>query len=378
MSTRLKVPLKNPKPDFEEFEKVIKGEKEAEKVHFVELFADPEIMASIMEDFWGGKSVLRSLPQNVLSWSPEIKKKFLRQTIDWWYGMGYDYVALNGSRVSGLYFARKERQTEDTALLSRGERTWVEEGKGVISSWQDFEEYPWPKVDKINYSSYEFAARNLPEGMKIMTFPCAGVLEICSEVLLGFEGMSYLLYDDPDLVEAVFNKVGGIIQNVYENMVGIDGVGGFLQGDDMGFTTSTTFSPQILRKLVLPWHKKFAALAHQYGRMYCLHCCGNVLTLIEDFIENVKIDAFHSFQDVIIPVGEFKKRYGDRIATLGGVDMDKLCRLDEKSLRDYVRNILDECMPDRYALGSGNSIANYIPVENYLIMLDEGLKWKGF
>jgi len=28
-----------------------------------------------------------------------------------------------------------------------------------------------------------------------------------------------------------------------------------------------------------------------------------------------------------------------------------------------------------YALGSGNSITNYIPVENYLIMLDEGAKW---
>lgn len=75
----------------------------------MELFADLEVMASIMEDFWGGKSVLRSLPQNVLSWSPGIKKKFLRQTIDWWYRMGYDYVALNGSPVSGLYFTRKER-----------------------------------------------------------------------------------------------------------------------------------------------------------------------------------------------------------------------------------------------------------------------------
>ena len=379
MSTQFKVPLKNPKPDFEEFEKVIKGEKEAEKVHFVELFADPEIMTSIIENFWGEKAVsFSNLAEEAKSWSPEIKKDFLRQTINWWHRMGYDYVALGGPVVSGLYFPSTFRQGKDTASLSRGERTWVEEGKGVITSWQDFQEYPWPNLDKIDYSSYEFAAKNLPEGMKIMTCPHMGVLEICSEVLLGFEGMSYLLYDEPDLVEAVFNKVGGIIYDFYKNVAEIDGVGGFFQGDDMGFTTSTTFSPQILRKLVLPWHKKIAALAHQYGKMYWLHCCGNVLALMEDFIEDVKIDAFHSFQDAIIPVGEFKKRYGDRIATFGGVDMDKLCRLDERSLREYVRNILDECMPDRYALGSGNSVANYVPVKNYLIMLDEGLKWKNF
>jgi len=59
---------------------------------------------------------------------------------------------------------------------------------------------------------------------------------------------------------------------------------------------------------------------------------------------------------------------------LGGVDVNKLCRLKEKELRPYVRDILDKCMPGGgYALGSGN----YIPIENYLIMLDEGAKWGG-
>ena len=57
--------------------------------------------------------------------------------------------------------------------------------------------------------------------------------------------------------------------------------------------------------------------------------------------------------------------------------MDKLGRMNESELRNYVRGILDECMPGRYALGSGNSIANYIPVENYFAMLDEGLNWHG-
>jgi len=30
----------------------------------------------------------------------------------------------------------------------------------------------------------------------------------------------------------------------------------------------------------------------------------------------------------------------------------------------------------KYALGSGNSISNYIPVKNYLVMLEEGLNFK--
>jgi len=370
----LKVPLKNPRPNFEEFKEVIKGEKVAKKVHFVELFPDPEIVSS-MAEILGEKPAPFSPSILSASGSLQTRKDFMRRWINWWYRMGYDYVTIIGSVFSGLNFPSKARKTKDTASFPRKERTWVEEGRGMIASWEDFEKYPWPNPDKVNYSLYEFIAKNLPEGMKLMICPCSGVFEISSESLLGFEGMSYLLYDKPDLVEAVFNKVGETIYNFYKNIVKLDKVGGFFQGDDMGFKTSTIVSPQILRKLVLPWHKKFASLAHQYDKMYWLHCCGNVLTLMEDFIEDVKIDAFHSFQDSIIPVTEFKKRYGDRIATLGGVDMDKLCRLDEKSLRKYVRGILDKCMPDRYALGSGNSIANYVPVENYLTMLDEGVKW---
>ena len=100
---------------------------------------------------------------------------------------------------------------------------------------------------------------------------------------------------------------------------------------------------------------------------------GKFGTLIKD----VKIDALHSFEDVCCPIIEYKKRYGSRIAVLGGVDMDKLCRLDEENLRKYVKNILEECMTGgRFALGAGNTIANYVPLKNYFIMLDEGLKWK--
>ena len=373
----LKVPLKNPKPDFEEFERVIKGDKPAKRVHFVELFPDSEVVSS-MVDILEKKPGQFSLSTLSGPESSKTKENFLRQWINWWYKMGYDYTTIIGPGTSGLDFPGKTRKAKDTASLPREKRNWIEEGKGMINSWEDFEKYPWPSPNKIDYSLHEFIAKNLPQGMKMMICPSSGVFEISSETLLGFEGMSYSLCDDPRLVEAVFNKVGKILYNFYKNIVELDKVGGFFQGDDMGFKTSTIVSPEVLRKLVLPWHKRFASLAHEYNKMYWLHCCGNVLALMEDFIEDVKIDAFHSFQDAIIPVREFKKRYGDRIATLGGVDVDKLCRLDEKSLREYVRNILDECMPDRYALGSGNSIANYVPVKNYLIMMDEGMKWKNF
>ena len=41
-----------------------------------------------------------------------------------------------------------------------------------------------------------------------------------------------------------------------------------------------------------------------------------------------------------------------------------------------MRHTLDLCMPGGgYCLGTGNSVANYIPLDNYLAMLDEGRRW---
>ncbi len=360
----LRVPLKNPEPDFEEFKKVIKSKK-AEKVHFVELLMDYEVKKYITENYFGEKWI---------DYSEENKERYIKQEINFWYKLGYDYVRIAG----GITFYGKLRKTNDTAILSKGERNWVEEGTGMIKDWSDFENYPWPKKEEIDYSIYEIASKNLPDGMKMIVCPSSGVFEIASETLLGFENMSYLIVDNFLLVETVFNKVGEIIYEFYKNVVEIDNVEGFFQGDDLGFKTSTFLSPEHLRKLVIPWHKKFAEIAHQKGKMYWLHCCGNILNVIDDFINDVKIDAFHSFQDEIIPVWEFKKKYGEKIAVLGGIDVDKLATYDEKNLRKYVKEVLDRCMPYKYALGSGNSITNYIPVENYLIMLDEGLKYSKF
>ncbi|MDF1515205.1 MAG: uroporphyrinogen decarboxylase family protein, partial [Anaerolineae bacterium] len=72
-------------------------------------------------------------------------------------------------------------------------------------------------------------------------------------------------------------------------------------------------------------------------------------------------------------VRELKNSYGKHIALLGGIDVDFLCRADQESIRERVRNTLDICMPGGgYCLGTGNSVTNYIPVRNYLTMVDEG------
>ena len=108
-----------------------------------------------------------------------------------------------------------------------------------------------------------------------------------------------------------------------------------------------------------------------------LHCCGYVNSVMEDLISDVGIDAKHSFEDAIEPVTSFKAWYGDRIGVVGGIDMDVLARSSPEAVAEYTRKVLEECAPSGgYALGTGNSVANYIPMENFFAMLKEGWKFR--
>ena len=94
-----------------------------------------------------------------------------------------------------------------------------------------------------------------------------------------------------------------------------------------------------------------------------------------DEVIELRIDAKHSNEDVIAPFDEWIALYGDRIGLLGGIDMDRLCR--EKP--DEITRIVVEhgrrfrSLTKGYALGSGNSIPDFMPVEGYLAMI-EGVK----
>jgi len=76
-----------------------------------------------------------------------------------------------------------------------------------------------------------------------------------------------------------------------------------------------------------------------------------------------------------VPVSEAKQLWGDRVAIVGGVDVDMLARGSEQQVREYTRRVILSCAPGGgYILGSGNSITNYCPVENVMAMYDEGRK----
>jgi hypothetical protein len=182
----------------------------------------------------------------------------------------------------------------------------MDEHRGPITTWAEFEAYPWPDPATATTRSLEFYQRHLPDDMCIIAGGGFGHFAEHLNWLMGYETMCYALYDQRDLVRALADKLLVMQEAILRTILQFDRVKVVWGSDDMGFRTGTLISPNDLREFVLPGHKRMAEMAHERGLPYLLHTCGKMEAIMPDLIDDVKIDARHSFEDVIEPVIEAK------------------------------------------------------------------------
>jgi len=73
----------------------------------------------------------------------------------------------------------------------------MEEHRGPITNWAEFESYPWPDPKAITTRSLEWLHRYLPEDMCIMGLYLGHFCEhIC--FLMGYETLCFALYEQRD------------------------------------------------------------------------------------------------------------------------------------------------------------------------------------
>jgi uroporphyrinogen decarboxylase len=360
------------KPDFERFLRAVTT-REPGPVPIGDTYADAEVIGALL-----GERVRNLTVEAVEGRKPRISAglavdlvKYFNQSIRFYAEAGWDYApALALTNFPGFGYQIADNTS---AQVEGGKRGWINHERGPVMSWDDFEKYAWPTDTRmVNFSS-RFIARRIPDGMKVMVF-YGGPFEWTSW-LMGLVPLSFALADQPDLVDAIVQKVSDYLYDSAAEIIDEPNVGGIFQSDDMGFRTSTLVSPRVLREKFLPHVKRMVDLAHAAGKIYMFHSCGNMYSVMDDLLE-MGIDAKHSYEDRIMPVEEAYRRWGDRTAIIGGVDMNLLASGNEQDVRKRTREILDACAPTgHYVLGSGNSVANYVPLKNYLAMLDEGREW---
>ena len=247
---------------------------------------------------------------------------------------------------------------------------------GPIQTRDDFNKYPWKEIPLIFKESYtphfEAIRKTIPPGMKAFGGCGYGIFE-ASRDLVGYEPLCIMQCMDPDLFRDLFIKIGDLWVELWSWVIKnySDIYVFFRMGDDLGHKTSTLLDPEIIRQHILPQYKRVIDLIHASGKKFLLHSCGNIFPLMDDIIA-LGIDAKHSNEDQIAPFSEWIDKYADRIGLFGGFDLNLLI-LNEPDV--VYQNVLEQGSMFRqtangYSLGSGNSIPEYVPVDNFLAMIE--------
>lgn len=250
---------------------------------------------------------------------------------------------------------------------------------GPIQNRKDFEALDWDGlVEKyIQYADKKFEALGnaMPEGMKAIGGVAHGVFEI-SEDLVGLEYLAYMQIDDPELFADIYTKIGDLMVAIWKWFLQRHGRHYVICrfGDDLGFRSGTLTSPSVIREHIIPQYKRIIGLIKENGYPFLWHSCGCIFEIMEDVIA-LGISAKHSNEDAIAPFDKWIELYANRIALFGGIDVNLLCLetpdVIQKTVYENGRRFRTHA--NGFALGSGNSIPDYIPVDGYLAMI-EGAK----
>lgn len=269
---------------------------------------------------------------------------------------GYDYAILGLPRYT---FPAREAHQDKTRSLNEG---------FIITDRDSFTAYAWPDPAKLDYGILDKVGESVPDGMKLIAHGPGGVLENMIR-LVGLDNLCLMIADDPELVWEIASGIGSRLVTYYTHCLEHPSVGAIVGNDDWGFKSQTMLSPEDLRRFVFPWHKKIVSAAHAAGKPAILHSCGCLGPVMDDIIGEMGYDGKHSYEDTIQPVEDAYDAYHKRIAILGGIDVDFVCRHTPEEIYERSKKMLERVSSDgAYALGTGNSVPEYVPDDHYFAM----------
>ena len=140
-------------------------------------------------------------------------------------------------------------------------------------------------------------------------------------------------------------------------------------------------SPATYREIIKPVYKKYYDfIKSKTEAKIFYHSCGNVIPLLDDFIEN-GVDILNPVQvSAIGNTFELKKRFGDKLVFWGGIDTQHvLPHGSVQEVEEEVQKRIRDLAPGGgYVVASVHAIQPDVPPENIIAMADATRKYGNY
>jgi methanogenic corrinoid protein MtbC1 len=340
------------KPDFERYLTALNCQ-EPDRVPLGDFYMDP----LAKERFLGRKLV--SLDDEVAFWRTA----------------GFDYITSPAGVIE--VFGTKLGAKSGVTKTDEGEestRQWANEHEGIITTWEQFEKFPWPSADDLDFSKWRTFGKILPPGMKALAI--LGRIYTQVWMMMGADTFYRSLKSNEALLAAMFEKVGRIQYETLLRLLEYPSVGAIVNPDDIAHNAGWLIHPEYFRKYIFPWYKKMAAECCNKGVGFVLHSDGDCTDAMDDIIA-CGFQGFNPIQPNCMDIVEVKKRWGKSICLIGNINLDSTLTLGSpQDVRAEVYERIRAIGPGGgYMLASSNSITDYVPLENMKAMLEAAFEF---
>jgi uroporphyrinogen decarboxylase len=251
-------------------------------------------------------------------------------------------------------------RTESAAGTTR--RIQVE---GLIKKRDDLKQVKLPALTDHFFEKARIFIDRYGKTDKALFFRCrtgsASVLQS-----MGLDGFSYALYDDPGLIETLFDLYVDWITRLVSKAqtMGFDFA---WFADDIAYKNGPMFSPKVFRQIFLP---RMHQVASCVKLPWFYHSDGDLMPLMEDLL-SLGMSGLNPIEPEAMDIVQVKEKYGKRVCIMGNVSLNILGLGTPQDVeREVERLIRVAGKGGGYILASGNSIPDYCKLENVLALRD--------
>jgi uroporphyrinogen decarboxylase len=341
---------------------------------------------------------------------------FWKETVQNWAALGYfaqpemvsDHFGLDVRRTGGEITPGDYRIVNLVANVDVGDQVveetesakLIRDGNGALLRWnknasgapehvdftvkdrQGWEEHIRPALldersyeRRINFSHYRDLRAKCARDNRFMACGIVGPFDQMSP-MCGHEHLLMGMALDGEWVRRMADLYATVAIRLLEILFEREGLpDGLWVWDDLGFKNRPFMSPTMYREILYPAHKKLFDFAHGRQLPVILHCDGYVEALIPSLIEA----GINCLQPLEAKAGmdlpKLKKRFGDQIALIGGMDERILETNDCRAVEAELLSKLPQAMAGSgYVLQVDHSVSPLVDYTTYKYFVKRGLE----
>jgi uroporphyrinogen decarboxylase len=272
----------------------------------------------------------------------------------------------NANGAALRWWKNKAGTPEHVDFLVKDRQGWEEHIRPHLLNKDDYRR-------RINFEQYREVKAKCQRENLLFCWSGVNVFELMHP-MCGHENMLVGMALDADWVKDMCNVYGQMIVDLQEILFAEAGKPDAIWFyEDMGFKERPFMSPAMYMDIVWPAHKLTMGYARSLGLEVIVHSCGYVEPLVPGLIKA----GMSCLQAMEVKAGmnlvELKRKFGDKIAFMGGMDIRTLESNDLSVVEAELQAKLPAAMAGGgYCLETDHSVSDRVNYETYRYFLDRG------